>query len=120
MHELSLAEQAVRLVSEDAEKRGIRKVKGVKIVIGQLTAVVPEAFRLAFQCAVKDTVLAGATLVLEIKAAEAVCSSCGEKFQPQDWILVCPRCSTVGAHLLAGNELEIVSYEGEGRDEDGL
>jgi hydrogenase nickel incorporation protein HypA/HybF len=113
MHELALVEAAVRLVAQDATRRGIRKVTEVKLLIGEWTAVLPEAFRLAFDCATQGTLLEGARLDIEIALARALCSNCGEEFRPEEWFLLCPRCQSPDAQLLSGREMEVVSYGGE-------
>lgn len=60
VHELALAQEAVRLVARDAARRGCRQVTRVKLRCGELTAVLPEAMRLAFTCASRGTLLEGA------------------------------------------------------------
>jgi len=112
MHELSLAQEAVRLIVEDATRRGIKQVTLVKILVGEWTAVLPEAFQLAFECASRGTLAEGARLEIEEAPARALCSTCGLEFHPEEWILLCPSCSTPGARLLSGREMQVVSYEG--------
>ncbi|MGB9661141.1 MAG: hydrogenase maturation nickel metallochaperone HypA [Moorellaceae bacterium] len=113
MHELALAQTAVRLVAQDAAQRGVKRVTSVKLLIGEWTAVLPEAFRLAFHCACRDTLLEGAELDMEVVPPRALCPSCGLEFRPEEWFLLCPRCNAAGARLLSGREMEIVSYGGE-------
>ncbi|SMB98888.1 hydrogenase nickel incorporation protein HypA/HybF [Thermanaeromonas toyohensis ToBE] len=112
MHELSLAQEAIRLVVQDASRRGLKRVTLVKILVGEWTAVLPEAFRLAFECASRGTIVEGARLEIEEAPARALCCTCGLEFHPKEWFLLCPRCSTPGAQLLSGREMQIVSYEG--------
>nr|WP_054938227.1 hydrogenase maturation nickel metallochaperone HypA [Moorella glycerini] len=113
MHELALAMEAVRLVARDAARRGCQQVTRVKLLCGELTAVMPEAMRLAFTCASRGTLLEGAQLDITTSPAWAQCSCCGEEFRPEEWLLLCPRCHTPGARLLSGREMEVVSYEGK-------
>ncbi|MGI9861653.1 hydrogenase maturation nickel metallochaperone HypA [Moorella naiadis] len=112
MHELALAREAVRLVAEDAARRGCARVTAVKLRCGEMTAVLPAALQLAFTCATQGTLVAGAHLDISVAPARAQCSRCGEEFRPEAWLLLCPRCHTPGARLLAGREMEIISYEG--------
>ncbi|WP_258360760.1 hydrogenase maturation nickel metallochaperone HypA [Moorella sulfitireducens (nom. illeg.)] len=113
MHELALAREAVRLVARDAARRGCRQVTKVKLRFGELTAVLPEAMSMAFTCASRGTLLEGAQLDITTVPARARCSCCGVEFQPEEWLLLCPRCHTPGARLLSGREMEVVSYEGK-------
>lgn len=113
MHELALAQEAVRLVVRDAATRGCRQVVKVVLHCGELTAVLPEALRMAFTCASKGTPLEGAMLDITVIPARARCSLCGCEFKPEDGLLICPTCQTPGARLLSGKELQVVSYEGK-------
>lgn len=112
MHELALAREAVRLVTADAARRGCRRVTAVRLLCGELTAVLPEALQFAFACASRGTLVEGAELEIATAPARAQCPECGQEFRPDAWLLLCPRCHTAGARLLAGRELEVLSYEG--------
>lgn len=112
MHELSLAQEAIRLVAQDASQRGLKRITLVKILVGEWTAVLPDAFRFAFECASRGTIVEGAQLEIIEIPARALCRTCGLEFHPEEWLLLCPKCSTPGAQLLNGREMQVVSYEG--------
>ena len=59
MHELSIANGIVELC---AERAGGERVTRVRLEIGQLSAVLPDAVRFCFDVCAKDTVVEGALL----------------------------------------------------------
>ncbi len=114
MHELSVAQRIVEIAEEQASKSGLAKVTVIKVRIGGLTTVVPEALNFCFGFATEDTLVAGAELVIEEVPAEAKCNSCGRAFPVTEaYFLVCPSCSSPDTTLLKGQELDLLSIEGE-------
>jgi hydrogenase nickel incorporation protein HypA/HybF len=118
MHELSVAQRIVEIVEEQAAKAGLAKVTAIRLRIGGLTTVVPEALNFCFAFAAEGTPAAGAELVIEEVSAEAKCNSCGRTFQVTEaYFLVCPSCSSPDTALLRGQELDLMSIEGETEEE---
>ncbi len=114
MHELSVAQRIVEIAEEQALKSGLARVTSIKVRIGGLTTVVPEALNFCFGFATEDTLAAGAELVIEEVPAEAKCNSCGKVFPVTDaYFLICPSCSSPDTTLLRGQELDLLSIEGE-------
>jgi hydrogenase nickel incorporation protein HypA/HybF len=107
MHELSIAQSVVDAVCEKAAGRAVRSVR---MRVGALTAVVPEAMRFCFDLAVEGTVAEGARLDIEHRPGIARCRSCGADVQLTDLILLCP-CGSADLEVTAGRELQIVSME---------
>jgi hydrogenase nickel incorporation protein HypA/HybF len=114
MHELSVAQRIVEIAEEQAAKSGLARVTAIKVRIGGLTTVVPEALNFCFGFATEGTLAAGAELLIEEVPAEAKCSSCGRAFRVTDaFFMVCPSCSSPDTTLLRGQELDLLSIEGE-------
>lgn len=111
MHEMSIATAVVSQVQEAAEAGGASAVTSVRLQVGELAGVVPEALAFCFELACAGTLLEGAELVTEPLAARARCGSCA-----QDWAvgmpprLTCPHCGRAAdVELLGGRELQILS-----------
>jgi len=118
MHELSVAQRIIEITQEQAAKAGLTRVTAIKLRIGGLTTVVPEALNFCFSFAAEGTPAAGAELVIEEIPAEAKCNACGKVFPVTEaYFLVCPSCSSPDTTLLRGQELDLMSIEGE-TDED--
>ncbi|MFD9306960.1 hydrogenase maturation nickel metallochaperone HypA [Streptomyces sp. NPDC060048] len=113
MHEMSIAMAVVGQVEEAAEAAGARSVSVVRLRVGELAGVVPDALSFCFELACAGTVLDGAELVTEPVSARARCASC-----TREWAvgmpprLCCPGCgSAAHVDLLSGRELHIVSVD---------
>ena len=106
VHELTVARSVVDTVATAAD--GAR-VTQVRLRIGALSGVLPDAVRFCFPLAARDTVLADAELVIEEVPGVAECS-CGRTFAVTTPVLRCV-CGNVGATLKSGRELVIESFE---------
>ncbi|MEW2490291.1 hydrogenase maturation nickel metallochaperone HypA [Streptomyces sp. NPDC048411] len=110
MHEMSIAMAVVDQVEEAARAGGAASVGSVRLQVGELAGVVPDALSFCFGLACAGTVLEGAELVVEPVAARARCEPCADEWAvgmpPR---LCCPACGEPTAELLSGRELQIVS-----------
>ncbi|MEU4491973.1 hydrogenase maturation nickel metallochaperone HypA [Streptomyces sp. NPDC023998] len=111
MHEMSIAVAVVGQVEQAAaEAGGVLAVRSVRLQVGELAGVVPDALSFCFELACSGTVLEGAELVAESVPGRARCKQCAEEWAvgmpPQ---LCCPACGEASAELLSGRELQIVS-----------
>ena len=62
MHEMSLAEGMLQLIEDAARAQSFTKVSVVRLEIGQLSGVEPEAMRFCFDAVTRDGVAQGAQL----------------------------------------------------------
>ncbi|GGU93678.1 hydrogenase nickel incorporation protein HypA [Streptomyces albospinus] len=108
MHEMSIALAVVDQVESAARPDGATGVSSVRLEIGELAGVVPDALAFSFQLACEGTVLAGAELITEAVVARARCIPCAESWPvgmpPR---LSCPGCGGASVELLSGRELRI-------------
>jgi hydrogenase nickel incorporation protein HypA/HybF len=107
MHEMALTQSLVEAVCEHAAGR---RVHSVKLEVGALCAVVPDAMTFCFDLATEGTVADGARLDVDIRPGAARCRSCGAHFELTDPILLCP-CGSADVEVLAGRDLRILSME---------
>ncbi|MCV7300174.1 hydrogenase maturation nickel metallochaperone HypA [Mycobacterium barrassiae] len=107
MHEMALTQSVVDAVCEHAAGR---RVHSVRLEVGALCAVVPDAMTFCFELATEGTVAAGASLEVDMRPGEARCRSCGTSFELNDLILLCP-CGSADVDVIAGRDLKILSME---------
>ena len=74
MHEMAITQSVVDAVCEHAAGR---RVHSVKVEVGALCAVVPDAMQFCFELATEGTVADGARLDLDVRPGAARCRSCG-------------------------------------------
>jgi hydrogenase nickel incorporation protein HypA/HybF len=107
VHELSIAESIVDAV---LQRTGDRVVHVVRVRVGRLTAVVPDALEFCFELATADTPLAGATLEILETDAMVHCRSCGQDVVVADLVPLC-QCGSADVEVIAGRELQVSSVE---------
>lgn len=112
MHELSIAVEIVSSIEEEIRAYPGASVASVKVRVGALSGVVPDALSFAWECATADTRVAGAGLDIEPVEAAAWCDRCGaERELGPSAIPLCPVCGEPTPRITRGKELEIVSAE---------
>ncbi|PWC90894.1 hydrogenase expression protein HupH [Azospirillum sp. TSH100] len=113
MHELSLCESIVSLVTDCAAREGVTRVTRVTIDIGAASAVDPDALLFCFPLVTEGTPAASAVLCINHIALKAHCIACGTDYAPATLISPCPACGGHDRSLLAGRDMRVVSFEGE-------
>ena len=107
MHELSITRNIVAIVSEAAAGR---RVTCVRLEIGQLSAVMPDAVRFCFDVCAQGTVLEGATLEIDAIEGRGQCNQCGSEFPLAQLAGRC-RCGSLDIRNIAGAELNVKEME---------
>lgn len=119
MHELSLMQGIFDSVVPVARANGATSITAIKLTIGDMTMVVPEAMEFAFEALSEDDpLLDGATLDMEFVKPKSRCLDCGEEFEHDRFHLHCPSCESGATMLIAGRELEVASMEIETPDDE--
>jgi len=111
MHEVSIMQEAVRMVIETAKSSGASRVHGLRLRVGAMSGVVPDALRFAFDMVCRDTIAEGATLNIESVPAQCWCAACQVEFECEDFLNECPQCHELSGELRRGRELELASVE---------
>jgi hydrogenase nickel incorporation protein HypA/HybF len=111
MHELSIMESALTMALEQARKAGGGQVQVIRLRIGALSGVVPDALQFAFEALSPGTAAAGAELAIEHIPARFWCVACAREFQSDDMLADCPDCHQPSGELRAGREMELASLE---------
>lgn len=111
MHELSIMQGALSQVLDEAAKAGATRVCEIKLRIGALSGVVPEALQFAFEALADGTAAHQAKLTIENVPARFWCARCEREFESASLLAECPSCKTYSRELRAGRELELASME---------
>lgn len=107
MHELSIAESILDIVTAEAVKHRAPTVTAIKLRFGEFTGVVREALEFAFEIARRGTVAERAVLEIEWVPLETRCPGCGLTVRPrEDLSLMCKRCGKP-VEILSGREMQV-------------
>ncbi len=107
MHELSITQSVVDAVSE---RMADQQVVAIRLEVGRLSGIEPDAMRFCFELVTSQTVLEGARLDIDQPPGEGHCRDCGQDFTLPDLILLCP-CGSADVAVTSGRELLIKSVE---------
>jgi hydrogenase nickel incorporation protein HypA/HybF len=110
VHELGLCSAIVDTIERRA---GDRPVAKVRVHVGCLHHVHPEAFDQSFAMAAMGTVADGAVAELVLLPVKAQCPG-GHTWEDQQIPLACPTCGAVEVQLIGGDELMLESIEYRG------
>jgi len=110
MHELPLTQSILETALRRANGR---RITDVYLAIGQLASVVDDSVRSCWSLLAQGTPAEGARLHFRRIPAELQCMACFEKYHPNGEEVLCPKCGSVGAKIIAGEEfgLEAIDVE---------
>lgn len=111
MHEVGLMHSTLKLAEKQAQANGATQIHRLRLRVGAMSGVVPEALEFAFQALRPETMAAQAVLEIETVPAVSWCAACQAEFPSEDLIFECPRCQRPSAELRRGTELELASVE---------
>lgn len=113
MHEVSIMESTMNIISEKARENDLKVVSKITIKIGELSGVMPDALTFAFNSLSRGTIAEGAEFLIERVDATAMCDECGIIFEIDHFNKLCPKCNKFSANILSGYELYVNTIEGE-------
>jgi len=111
MHEMSLAEAVVRIVTDRARAAAVDRITTVRLEIGALSHVEPAALSFAFEAVAPGTPAEGAALEITRAPGRARCDSCGTTVEIDRLGAACPACGAYGLTVLSGDELRVTEME---------
>jgi hydrogenase nickel incorporation protein HypA/HybF len=111
MHEMSIVEALIDLVNEQVRAHPGARVRTVGVRVGRLRQIEPEMLRFCYDAAVNGTPLEHSALAIEKCDASARCDVCRLVFPVEQNWFECPRCHSLKAALLSGDELQLTTVE---------
>jgi len=111
MHEVGIAHEIINIINEIMQEHPGQKVSKVKVIIGEMTAVVPESLDFAYQALTENTFLHQSKLDIEIIPVSAQCHHCLKNFTISAFEFTCPFCHSQDITVNNGNELYIKELE---------
>lgn len=111
MHEASIMQTALEEAERHARERGCTAIHLVRLRVGALSGVVPDALEFAFEALKAGTMAAGGRLEIETVPARAFCRACQREFTLEDVVFPCPTCGGWDNELRQGRELELARLE---------
>ncbi len=111
MHEVSLVESIVAMVEAERRKQVFSRVRTIRLQVGALGCVEPDALRFCFDAVTRDTVADGAILDIEMIAGQGFCARCERRVAMKEIFDACSRCGYAPLRVTAGSELRLAELE---------
>jgi hydrogenase nickel incorporation protein HypA/HybF len=113
MHEISIAHNIHRIVREKIKEMYGKTipVKKVKMVIGKMSNVVPEALDFALELVSKDTEFENAEYEIDYRPLKVKCKDCKEEMILDEPFMFCRKCESFNIEIISGRELYVDSFE---------
>ncbi|MDO8692444.1 MAG: hydrogenase maturation nickel metallochaperone HypA [Dehalococcoidia bacterium] len=109
MHEPAITQSLLYIALQEAEHSDGERITTIRLVIGRLSGVDPDALVPCFESLSRGTIAEGAKLEIEWVDAVAKCDRCEEIWELTHQYLVCPHCGKGFGKLLSGHELRVAS-----------
>jgi hydrogenase nickel incorporation protein HypA/HybF len=114
MHELSIVTSMISIFRENMARQGAGRLKKIKIRVGEMTAVEPDALRFCFEVCTGGTDMEGVVLDIEEVSVMGQCIDCKKEFKLNMYLNSrCGVCGGEAGGYVSGTELDIVSMEVE-------
>lgn len=111
MHEMSLTESLVEIALEEATKQGATRITRVRLDVGKLSHIEPEALVFCFEAVTKGTAADGALLEIDHTEGTGWCLDCAREVALTARFASCPLCGRYHVQMTAGDEFKIRELE---------
>jgi len=111
MHELSVAQSILDVVSQHLPAGNTTIVKSIKVRVGKLSNVLPDSLIFCFGAITKDTNFEKTQLIIKIIPVTIECKDCKEIYERDEYIFLCPSCNNSNITVLGGNDLNVEEIE---------
>ncbi|MDA8077979.1 MAG: hydrogenase maturation nickel metallochaperone HypA [Nitrospiraceae bacterium] len=112
MHEVSIAQSIIEIVSGQCRKGGYSGITSIRVRIGRASGIMPDALLFAFDAIKVESPATGAVLEIEEVCVSGRCRDCGRDFSvEEEYVLNCPLCGGPAFEIKTGREMEIIDME---------
>jgi len=116
MHEVSIMQNVFEIAFSHLRQEKATRIHRLRLRIGALSGVVPDALQFAFDALKENTPAAEASLEVEYVPVRFYCAKCSLEFGTDDIVELCPACGSPSAEVRQGRELDVVSLEVSGKE----
>ncbi len=107
MHELALAESVLALIEEARRRERFAHVRALRLEIGALAGVEPDALRTCLEIVLARSLAGGAELQFDIVPGQGFCMDCGCSVSVMNLYDDCPRCGGPRVQTQAGTRMRL-------------
>ena len=113
MHEMSIVQSMLNIALRAGEDAGAKRVKAIRVKMGEYSDVVPVVMREYFAVAAKGTICEGASIEITRIPVTMRCRTCGWQGGVDKLHIRCGGCGGTSLALVTGREFYVESLEAE-------
>jgi hydrogenase nickel incorporation protein HypA/HybF len=110
---MSIAQNLIEVLRDEMTKHRVKTLRSVRLDIGQMSAIVPEALSFCFQVITDGTELEGVKLIMDISPLMGNCQVCDKEFEIKDYTFLCPTCGSTKIDTIGGQGMSVVEMDAE-------
>ena len=111
MHEMSLCQNILEILEDQAVQQSFSRVDRVHLSVGTMSGVELEALRFGFDVVMKGSLAEDAKLEITCPQAMAWCMACGKSVPVSARYDPCPECGSHQLQITDGDTLKIKELE---------
>lgn len=111
MHELSVAQEILKIVDHYLPDPSPNSVKFIKIKVGKFSNILTDSLAFCYEALVDSTPLQGSKLKIEESPVKISCSNCNQEFEIEPPVFSCPGCTHNHIRIISGTELQVEEIE---------
>ena len=111
MHELSVAQNIIRIAREHLTPDQEPRLQIIRVRVGAFSTIVPELLQSGFEAVKDGTPMSTARLEIMVVPLQIKCNICGYETEIEPVDFACPLCSSTDIEIIAGDELTVVNLE---------
>lgn len=111
MHEVSICEHLLGILDHEARQHGVTRITRLKLEIGRLSCLDPDALRFAFDAMALGTIAEAAKLQIDQPPIRATCKDCGAATELDSRLETCGSCGGTRLDIVGGDEMRLLEME---------
>lgn len=117
MHEMGVTQEVLRAVIDASHAAHATRINRVRLTIGELTEIVPDALQFAWEALTPGTLAEGSVLEIRETGGRSICLQCGAEFDHGRFDRRCKACGSFATKVAVGDELTIDDIDVDVPDE---
>ena len=114
---MGLTTEILRAVLDTSARSHATRINTVRVTVGELTEIVPDALQFAWEALSPGTLAEGSVLNVNETGGRSLCLQCGTEFAHGRFDRVCTSCGSFATKVLVGDELAIDNIDVDLPDE---
>lgn len=109
MHELSVAQNILDIVSDTAHQNNVSKITGIELEIGKFSGIEIDALTFALETLMQNNQFENAELKIDLIKGRGHCNECNNDFEMESMYASCTNCKSFSVDITGGQELRVKS-----------